>query len=96
MPLLLIFVLLFFFLCAIICRIIVTFFHSPIAVSKAHYLIGILVINGVLITSLEALVVALGCVVIFKCARQRGSRVMTLLLAGTYMSYFAFAWLEWG
>ena len=64
-------------------------FESPLSYWDPRY-------HGVLITSLEALLVAVGCVVIFKCAPQRGSRVLILLLAGTYMSYFAFAWLVWG
>ena len=64
-------------------------FQSPLSYWDPRF-------HGVLIFSLEALVVALGCVVIFKCSGARSSRVLLGLLGGTYMAYFAYAWLVWG
>ena len=64
-------------------------FQSPLSYWDPRY-------HGVLIASLEALVVVLGCVVIFRCSPARASRVLIVLLVGTYMSYFLYAWLVWG
>ena len=64
-------------------------FESPVSYwDPAHY--------GVLMSSLEAVAVAIGCVVLFKCVRTLATRTLVTLVAGSYMAYFGFAWLVWG
>ena len=64
-------------------------FESPLSYwDPAHH--------GMAVSSLEALLVAVGCVVLLKCASARGSRTLVGLLAGAYVAYFGFAWVVWG